>query len=618
MEKQVDVQNVLSYLLLDLLDGGYRYDELEWILNRSIDPGSYPAESSPRAVAAASLWRSIPKKFQGVRNDQTMAAALSTWMDCNNSCKDFSFNPNALGPYDEVIIGEFKWLLYDFFNPEGYPLLTMANILPYVDHGPGASPLLGRNVSFLDKLGLCKLTASSPLVEELYYEWIADSPERVTCEIARILHYGRVVMKDATPLVFVPKNDRTDRVIKTEPLLNMFFQKGIQAVLEQRLKDYFGISFSNQSQLNSDLARIGSVDGSFSTIDLKSASDLISSTFVKEMLPKEAYNFLNVFRSRECLVGDDEGSTVLHMFATMGNAFCFPLQTVIFCCLVHAVYRALGIKIVRNRPVNFFKDGHFSMKLMPGNWGVFGDDVIVLEDAFEPVCRVLRSFGMIPNVTKSFTGRSTSFRESCGADFWRGYNVRGVYITTLNTQQDVATVINKLSRFSARHSICLKQTLLFLLNICDLERVPPFENDDAGVHVPSSCRYRVSSRYFGWMNCLYKNETAYSYWKYSVSETILRIDREAHYVSLEKRPKWRKARPPHSLQLENPAANLLAAIAGRLRGGRLVRRSFGDMKYYRQLVFSPCWDYFPATAGFEPSWTSSWINLLGTLLDSEA
>ena len=59
---------------------------------------------------------------------------------------------------------------------------------------------------------------------------------------------------------------------------------------------------------------------------------------------------------------------------------------------------------------------------------MYGDDIIVPSNASADAVAVLRAFGFTPNARKTFT--TGSFRESCGGDYFMGYDVRSVYITT--------------------------------------------------------------------------------------------------------------------------------------------------------------------------------------------
>jgi hypothetical protein len=163
----------------------------------------------------------------------------------------------------------------------------------------------------------------------------------------------------------------------------------------------------------------------------------------------------------------------------MGNGYTFPLQTVIFASAVRAVYQLMG----------------FPSDCSRTQFGVFGDDIVVRREAYSFTCRMLAKLGFSVNVGKSFN--SGAFRESCGHDYYRGYNVRGVYVKSLEIPQQVYSLINRLNRWSAYHGMSLNRTIKRLLGWVRDIRIPPSEADDAGIHVPFRATIpKVDSRYW--------------------------------------------------------------------------------------------------------------------------
>jgi hypothetical protein len=215
------------------------------------------------------------------------------------------------------------------------------------------------------------------------------------------------------------------------------------------------------------LARIGSLTGKIATIDLESASDSISMLMINKLFPPAFVGLLKELRS-PC-IETPQGLVKLDIVSSMGNGFTFPLQTMIFSCAVRACIRYLG-----------------SGSLRAGeNWSVFGDDIIVRVEILPAVLSLLDFLGFTVNSTKSFF--EGPFRESCGRDFFRGIDVRGVYIRSLNSQQDVYKAINLLNRWSQMHGIPLKRTFMYLRSLIKGKPflVPRWEADYAGVKVPS-------------------------------------------------------------------------------------------------------------------------------------
>lgn len=236
------------------------------------------------------------------------------------------------------------------------------------------------------------------------WETLLGSPFTTDRDAFRNAARAKIQMVDYNYITFVPKTAKIHRTIAIEPLINGFVQKGVDLYLRSKLRR-FNIDLSDQS-VNQHLAMQGSLPGSnpFSTIDLSSASDSISIELVRELLPPEWYSFLNAIRSPCYRIAGSEVSVRYEKFTSMGNGFCFPLETLIFASLVHSVYEVTG-------------DRDFS---------VYGDDIIVRQSSALLVLEVLKYCGFRANVDKTFV--FGPFRESCGADFFEGVLVRPYYI----------------------------------------------------------------------------------------------------------------------------------------------------------------------------------------------
>lgn len=202
----------------------------------------------------------------------------------------------------------------------------------------------------------------------------------------------------------VPKDWKTDRGIAVEPLVNSFLQKGFGSLIRDRLR-VAGIDLLDQS-VNQRLARKGSIDGSLATIDLSMASDTIASLLVLDLLPVDWFELLDSCRSPEVLITSDGGDVYheLEKFSSMGNGYTFELESLIFWAACSVACEDLDNPVI----------------------SVYGDDLIVPASHYDRVLSVLRLLGFVPNPDKSFG--SGPFRESCGADFWEGINVRPFFI----------------------------------------------------------------------------------------------------------------------------------------------------------------------------------------------
>lgn len=200
-------------------------------------------------------------------------------------------------------------------------------------------------------------------------------------------------------ITFVPKTAKTLRSIAVEPSLNGFLQKGVDNVLRNFLKR-INIDLSDQ-ETNSEMARLGSIgqqEDGFVTIDLSSASDSIATEVVRDVLPPDWFEFLDSIRSKNYTL--DGAVKPFHKFCSMGNGFCFPLETLLFV----AACKAVGA----GRPGIDFR--------------VYGDDIIVRRSVSERLLSFLNYLGFSANKDKTFL--EGPFRESCGRDWFDGEDVR--------------------------------------------------------------------------------------------------------------------------------------------------------------------------------------------------
>jgi hypothetical protein len=244
---------------------------------------------------------------------------------------------------------------------------------------------------------------------------------------------GTIRQVSSNKVAFVPKTAKTHRSIAVEPLGNGLVQKGIDLEMRKRLKRV-GIDLSDQTP-NQRLAYHGSILGSagWATIDLSSASDSVSIELVRELLPPEWFNFLNRVRSPSYSLN----GTVYRSekFCTMGNGFCFPLETLIFAAACQAVTAGVaGRKFL-----------------------CYGDDIIVPTEHFGAVVNLLRVMGFKTNAKKTFA--EGPFRESCGSNWYSGEDVTPFTLDfRLDSVQAVFKFVN-LARRNPRTSVFLEDCI---------------------------------------------------------------------------------------------------------------------------------------------------------------
>jgi hypothetical protein len=215
-------------------------------------------------------------------------------------------------------------------------------------------------------------------------------------------------------VIAVPKTQKTPRLIAMEPAHMQYVQQALLEQIKQVWREFtIPASFVNfDSQLpNQRMARQGSIDGSLATLDLSEASDRVSYQHVLALLDRHTLTreFVDACRSRKA---DVDGKVIrLAKFASMGSALCFPFEAMVFLTVVFlGIQKSLGHQLSRKEILSF-----------RGSVRVYGDDIVVPVDHVESVRSALEAFGFKVNTNKSFwTGK---FRESCGKDYYDGYDV---------------------------------------------------------------------------------------------------------------------------------------------------------------------------------------------------
>jgi hypothetical protein len=205
----------------------------------------------------------------------------------------------------------------------------------------------------------------------------------------------------------------------------MFLQKGIGRMIRRRLRRR-GLLSDTAQQQNAELAREGSVDGTLSTIDLSSASDSIHLELVRELLPFDWVEAIENSRSPYCVLPSGE-LKLLRKVASMGNGYCFELETLIFWALAEACSLLLDASDRR--------------------CAVYGDDIIVPTSVAQALLPVLEDCGFSVNLKKTFL--QGPFRESCGKHYFLGVDVTPFYVRApIDSIERVFWAANSVKRFS--------------------------------------------------------------------------------------------------------------------------------------------------------------------------
>lgn len=211
-------------------------------------------------------------------------------------------------------------------------------------------------------------------------------------------------------LVFVPKSLTAYRSISMEPCSLMWVQQGVKDSLVSYIchHRYLSTRFVPEDQEpNRELAWLGSIDGSFATIDLSSASDSVTWSMARTWF-RDTFLFRWLVCTRSSSVLLPDGSEMaLKKFAPMGSALCFPIECLIFCAITECAIRECGADP---------RSSHYR---------VYGDDIVVETEYVNSVMNRLEENGFKVNLKKSFwtSPRGFTFRESCGGEYLNGCDV---------------------------------------------------------------------------------------------------------------------------------------------------------------------------------------------------
>ena len=543
---------------------------LDLLRDLGLFPGSdltiFPWDSLSIATRK-SLAKSFVKKFADDADQEACdKVALDKFTSVNERCGTWQLECETL--LDELLIGTLKKYLYSFTRGDqsGEPLVSsFSSVLDDGRNGPGSS-VGAESTDFYTKLFDSHLSCTSDGLRRAYAYYVEAHPLWSEAEETRCRTWGEPAIVGGNRLYFVPKDATTSRSICVEPVLNMFFQLGLGRKLERRLKFYFGVDLACQPDINRELARLGSETGDYVTIDLSSASDSMSLKMVKELFPSDFVTWLELFRSR---TSEIQGKQVeLNMLSTMGNGFTFPLQTALFSCIVAAAYEVDSSDRV-DSPHDLMN--RFTKRLP--NWSVFGDDIICTKRCFAKVMRLLKLTGFEVNREKTFS--EGSFRESCGRDYFKGSDIRGVFCKSLRSAQDSFTLINLLNRWSSWNGIPLPLTVGRLLRSVPQIVVPPWENVDCGVWVPERVLYLFKHRLRvnGNGSLLYK--------RFIPKQSSMFVDDEKIHVPRHGKPRS-----------YNAAGLYMAFLSGSITNGKILTRP-GQVRYVTKWGVAPSWSHHP-------------------------
>lgn len=265
----------------------------------------------------------------------------------------------------------------------------------------------------------------------LFENWVAGTLYERLHPVMEIAPYAKSAC--------VPKSWKTDRLICIEPHGNMYMQKGIGSYIRRQLKKV-KIDLNDQS-INQEYARLGSIDGILSTIDLKAASDSISIRLVRDLVPWDW--FILFMKARSEVVRLPDGDHELEKISAMGNGFTFELESLIFFALVDAVRENYGTT--------------------SDTVSVYGDDIICHTQYSAEVIDLLYYVGFETNLDKTFV--SSDFRESCGKHYFAGVDVTPFYIKQSLRESETLTLAANSLRIWCGGDATMKPSYDYLVSL---------------------------------------------------------------------------------------------------------------------------------------------------------
>lgn len=260
---------------------------------------------------------------------------------------------------------------------------------------PGKRAAVGLNYreSYLDNR-LVRLTGSPQ--QQLWWDsFVAD--DNVLQFVLKDLKSRRAVTK-YLKLDVVPKNWKAFRCILKNTVIGGYYTAGLGDYIVKQWKD-FGYDLSRRPDLHSKWVKGFSKDRSHATGDLSSASDSYVAQLLNMLFPRKWYNAMKLGRIKTVEI--DGELTTMESFMTMGIGFTFPVQSLGFYAILHAIQELSGVH---------------------GRISVFGDDLIYPTKMHRFVSGVLNDLGFILNQDKTYVHEE--FRESCGSDYYTGRSVR--------------------------------------------------------------------------------------------------------------------------------------------------------------------------------------------------
>lgn len=383
LQHRDDVETAVMSVLQQQLVPTQKFDSMVDYVNYEIKPEMYSSvDSFKKDLAYVSFLRKWKGHDIAINPEWN---AFDTWQKSERQCfltNRKLYSESTTGSYSVAprIISDAQRKIAQILGP-----LRFEKIAELCRFGNGATYDLRMGSTHAEK-------SCRPSVTFDAIPWVCRSLKGDDYLASLVGPLSDLKIVSANRMVMVPKTAKTHRPIAAEPTLNSYVQQGVGRFIRMRLKQ-FGVDLGDQT-INQDLARFAHAWG-LSTLDLSSASDTLCANLVKLLLPPEWFQLLDDLR---CKFTEFKGRRFsLSKFSSMGNAYTFELESLIFYALLQSVCTT-------------------------GVSSVYGDDLIVIDCDYPASVEILTWAGFTLNASKSFTSGSRYF-ESCGKHYFDGEEV---------------------------------------------------------------------------------------------------------------------------------------------------------------------------------------------------
>lgn len=384
-----------------------KYEEFDQLVSLTTDPSRYEdPEHFARDYLVSEILRKSPLLPTTFDRE---AEAIASFFEAEQQC--VYVNDRLWSGNNPNWVSDLQREVYNILGP--LTRRDLNNVERHFRFGPGATTGVRGTGSVMSD----KIDAEMHLTDKL-----VPFVKQIMGELWW-QHQSKFVVVKGNKFATVPKTAKTDRGICVEPTLNSFAQLGVGSVIRDKLKR-FGVDLNDQTK-NQNLAQRAWKDG-LATIDLSAASDSVSASLVHTILPYAWFELLDLFR---CDFSYVKGMWVeLEKFSSMGNGYTFELESLIFYALCRMCV-----------PIH----DH-------GKISVYGDDIIVPREYAGLLIERLEFLGFKVNRSKSFL--AGNFFESCGADFFKGINVRPFYLKGNGDIPYSVQIANRLRLYAHRRN----------------------------------------------------------------------------------------------------------------------------------------------------------------------